>query len=302
MLLGPTAVGKTDLAIQLAERLDMEIVSADSRLLYRGMDIGTAKPGAEQLSRVPHHLIDVADPDEIWSLALFQRAAAKSITEIHQRGHFPLLVGGTGQYLRAITQGWSPPELAANPALRAALENWTEEIGKEGLHARLALLDSDAAAKIDPRNLRRTLRALEVTLSTGKPFSSQRGSGQSPYKSLQIGLTRPRAELYARIDARIEGMLHAGWLQEIQALLDKGYSADLPSLSAIGYQQLVQHLQGKISRDEAVVLIKRSTRIFVRRQANWFKPDDPNIHWFDLTEVDPLPGIERLISETYQED
>ncbi|MDA1330261.1 MAG: tRNA (adenosine(37)-N6)-dimethylallyltransferase MiaA [Chloroflexi bacterium] len=297
VLLGPTAVGKTELSIRLAERFDMEIVSADSRLLYRGLDIGTAKPSLEQRARVPHHLIDVADPDETWSLALFQEAAHTAIVEIAARHRTPLLVGGTGQYLRAILEGWSPPELPPRPGLRAALEAWTEEIGPQGLHARLARLDPTAAANIDARNLRRTIRALEVNLSTGRRFSAQRGRGQSRYQVLQIGLIRPRLELYQRIDQRNQNMLDAGWLDEIRALLEKGYSPGLPSLSAIGYQQLTRHLQGELTLDEALLLIKRSTRAFVRRQANWFKPDDPAIHWFELGEEKVFGQIEKLAED-----
>jgi tRNA dimethylallyltransferase len=295
-LVGPTAVGKSEAAIQLAERFAGEIVSADSRLLYRGMDIGTAKPTREQRSRVVHHLIDVADPDEIWSLALFQREAEKAIAGIHARGRLPILVGGTGQYIRAILEGWSPPALAAQPELRAALETWADEIGKEGLHARLVRLDPQAAASIDARNQRRTLRALEVTLSTGRRFSTQRTRKESPYRVLEIGLTRLRPELYRRIDARIDSMLAAGWLEEVRALLAKGYGPGLPSMSAIGYAQLSEHLQGKLSLEEVIVEIKRQTRIFVRRQANWFKPSDLNIHWIELQRKDALETIDNLLN------
>lgn len=293
-LVGPTAVGKTEIALQLARRLDAEIISADSRLLYRGMDIGTAKPSPAELRRVPHHLINVADPNETWSLARFQAAAAESIAAVASRGKLPLLVGGTGQYLRAIVEGWTPPALPPQPALRAALEAWAAELGPAGLHARLARLDPAAAAHIDARNQRRTLRALEVTLASGRRFSAQRGQGSPPYRLLQIGLTRPRPELYARIDQRIEDMLAAGWLAEVQALLDKGYSPSLPSLSAIGYAQLAQHLQGELSLEEAIADIKRRTRLFVRRQAAWFRPTDPQIHWFNAGE-DAVDAIEAVI-------
>lgn len=294
-LVGPTAVGKTELSLQLAERLEMQIVSADSRLLYRGMDIGTAKPSAEEQARVPHHLVDVADPDETWSLAIFQKAAHAAIVSINLGGSTALLVGGTGQYLRATLEAWSPPKLEPDPQLRSALEAWTEQIGAQGLHQRLAVLDPVAAAKIDYRNLRRTVRALEVALSTGRRFSAQRAKSESPYELLQIGLMRPRPELYARIDARIQAMLQAGWLDEVQALLDAGYSPDLPSLSAIGYRQLIRHLKGEINLDEAVALIKRSSRIFVRRQANWFKADDPGIQWFQAADDDVLDRVEERV-------
>lgn len=294
-LVGPTAVGKTEVAIALAEQVAGEIVSADSRLLYRGMDIGTAKPSREQRSRVVHHLIDVADPDETWSLALFQREAGKAIAAIHTRGKLPILVGGTGQYMRAILEGWSPPELAAQPSLRGALESWANEIGKDGLHTRLARLDPEAAANIDARNLRRTLRALEVILTSGQKFSVQRRRKETPYRVLQIGLRLPRPELYRRIDARIERMLAAGWLDEVKTLLAKGYGTDLPSMSAIGYAQLSKHLLGRLTMDEAITDLKRATRLFVRRQSNWFKPSDPNILWLDASSPDLIKEIESKL-------
>jgi tRNA dimethylallyltransferase len=294
VILGPTAVGKTEVAVQLAGRLNGEIVSADSRLLYRGMDIGTAKPSADQLARVPHHLIDVADPDEIWSLASFQQTADNAIREIHQRGKLPILVGGTGQYLRAILEGWQPPKIAAQPQLRIALETWAGELGKEEIHRRLATVDADAAASIDPRNLRRTLRALEVIFGTGRRFSDQRKKTETEYRVLQIGLTRPRAELYARIDERIQQMLDEGWLDEVKGLLAKGYNSDLPSLSAIGYSQLIDHLNGGMSLEQAVEEIKRATRLFVRRQANWFKPSDPRIQWVEAGGPDLMNELDGL--------
>jgi tRNA dimethylallyltransferase len=284
VLCGPTGVGKTEVAIQLAERLMGEIVSADSRLFYRGMDIGTAKPSLEERARVPHHLIDIAEPDETWSLVAFQRAARLSIADIHTRGRLPFLVGGTGQYLRAVTEGWQAPPAQPDPRLRAALETWAGEIGPLGLHARLANLDVEAGRQIDPRNLRRTVRALEVILSTGRPFSAQRQHGQALYRLLTLGLTRPRSELYARIDSRIEAMFAAGFVDEVRGLLAKGYSPDLPAFSAIGYPQVIDYLQGRTTYAEAVMLIKRLTRQFVRRQANWFKASDPRIRWFTAGE------------------
>ena len=295
VLLGPTAVGKTELSLRLAEELGMEIVSADSRLLYQGMDIGTAKPSRQELGRVRHHLVDVAEPDETWSLARYQEAAHAAIVSINLAGKTPLLVGGTGQYLRAILEGWSPPRLKANANLRAALEAWAAADGPQHLHDHLAALDPDAAEAIDYRNLRRSVRALEVVLSTGEAFSAQRSRGESPYQVLQIGLSRPRPELYARIDQRIEAMLADGWLDEIRALLAAGYSPELPSLSAIGYRQLIRHLQDEISLEEALTLIRRASRAFVRRQANWFKPDDPAIHWFDLSKGDVVGAVKEKI-------
>jgi tRNA dimethylallyltransferase len=281
VIVGPTAVGKTEISIQLAEQLNGEIVSADSRLFYRGMDIGTAKPTLAERARVPHHLIDVADPDEAWNLAVFQQAAHQAIAGIHRRGRLPFLVGGTGQYVRAVTFGWMPPAKGPDVRLRLVFEKLVGIEGREWLHARLKLLDSPAAEKIDPRNVRRTIRALEVILTTGKRFSEQCGFSETPYRLLTIGLTRTRPELYARIDARVETMFASGLLVEARTLLANGYSPALPSMSAIGYRHCIAVLQGEISLAQAVIEIKRATRVFVRRQANWFKADDPSIHWFD---------------------
>lgn len=290
VIVGPTAVGKTEISIQLAERLDGEIVSADSRLFYRGMDIGTAKPTAAERARVPHHLIDVADPHETWSLALFQQAAAEAITAIHGRGRTPFLVGGSGQYIHAVTRGWTPPAAAPDPALRAELESQTREHGPCWLHEKLQKLDPAAAERIDPRNVRRTIRALEVIQLTGRKFSEQRGQAQGPYRTLTIGLSRPRPELYARIDARIEAMFAAGLLEEVRRLLEAGVSPSLPAMTSIGYGECVRVLQGELTLEQAKQEMRRRTRVFVRRQANWFKASDPTIHWFDANslQVDTL--------------
>ena len=188
LIIGPTAVGKTEAAIQLAEKINGEIVSADSRLFYRGMDIGTAKPTCAEQARVRHHLIDVANPDEILSLAVFQKMAAEAIADIHARGKLPLLVGGTGQYVRAVTEGWKPPEVKPNEKLRDELGRMKAEKGIYWLHEKLKTLDPESAEKIDARNFRRTIRALEVILTTGKKFSAQRGQGESPYHLIAIGL------------------------------------------------------------------------------------------------------------------
>jgi len=282
VILGPTAVGKTEVSIQLAERMKGEIISADSRLFFRGMDIGTAKPTIKERSRVPHYLIDVALPDEIWSLGKYKSEAQRAIEFVYAHGNLPFLVGGTGQYIRAVTEGWTIPCVKPSHALREALEEWVKRIGKEGLHHRLAYLDPVAAEKIDYRNLRRTVRAMEVILLTGKRFSEQRRKEPSKYDVLQMGVIRPREKLYERVDARIEEMIKNGLVSEVEALLAKGYPPDLPTLSAIGYREIVSHLSGNIGLDEAIRDIKRNSRILVRRQANWFKADDPNIHWFDM--------------------
>src|SRR5512138_3370707 len=295
LIVGPTAVGKTELAIQLAEHLNSEIVSADSRLFYRGMDIGTAKPSPEEQRRVLHHLIDIADPDEILSLAVFQQKAREAIANIHTRNKIPFLVGGTGQYIRAVTEGWSPPEVRPDERLRQVLEKLKEKKGEYWLHERLRALDPLAAQQIDARNYRRTIRALEVILTTGRRFSEQRRRAtETPYFLLPIGLTRPRPELYDRVDQRIEAMFANGLLEEVQALLAKGYSPSLPTLSAIGYRECVEVIQGRMDEEQAKAEIRRATRVFVRRQANWFKESDPNIRWFRV-EAGTVREIETFI-------
>jgi tRNA dimethylallyltransferase len=296
VIVGPTAVGKTGISIQLAERMGGEIVSADSRLFYRGMDIGTAKPTLEERLRVPHHLIDVTDPCTTWNLALFQQAAATAIAGIHARGHLPLLVGGTGQYIHAVTHGWTPPVTSPDAHLRAELEAEAGLKGYQALYAELQSLDPAAAEKIDPRNLRRTVRALEVIRLTGKKFSEQRGQTEGPYRLLTIGLTRPRPDLYARVDARIESMFAAGLLDEVQRLLNSGCSPELPTMSAIGYRECVRVLAGRMDVEQAKVEMRRLTRIFVRRQTNWFKLEDPSIHWFEASTA-KVEEIDKFIRD-----
>jgi tRNA dimethylallyltransferase len=280
-------VGKTEWSLVLAEAMNGEIVSADSRLVYRGMDIGTAKPSPAEMARVPHHLIDILDPSETLGLAEFQRLARAAIDAIHARGRLPLLVGGTGQYVWALLEGWTAPPVPADPARRAALEGEAARIGREALHARLATLDPDAAALIDARNVRRTIRALEVIEATGQLFSAQRRKVPPPYEAFIAGLTRPRPELYARIDARIDAMMAAGLLEEVAGLAAAGHGWEVPSMSGVGYRQLGYYLRGEIGLDEAVALIKRETRRFVRHQANWYREDDARIRWFEAERAGP---------------
>jgi tRNA dimethylallyltransferase len=294
VILGPTGVGKTEISIQLAQRLGAEIISADSRLFYKGMDIGTAKPTLQERALVPHYMIDVVSPDETWNLMLFQKQAQQLIAEIHARGRLPMLVGGTGQYIRAVIENWSAPEQPPDIELRSVLDVWAGEIGKDELHRKLTLLDPNAAAQIDSRNLRRTVRALEVIFKTGRKFSEQRKQNPSPYSLLLIGLKRPRPELYARIDDRIERMITDGLIDEVRFLLLQGYPPDLPAFSAIGYREMIAFLCGEISLQEAVMLMKRGTRQFIRRQANWFKESDPKIHWFRVT-ASTVDEIEKLL-------
>lgn len=279
VIVGPTAVGKTAVSLRLAERLGGEIVSADSRQVYRGMDVGTAKATSQERVRVLHHLIDVVDPDETLTLAQFQRLAYAAIDDILARGRLSLLVGGSGQYIRAVVEGWGVPEVAPQARLRAALER----LRSDELARWLVALDPVAAGRIDRRNRRRVIRALEVTLVTGWPISALQRKSPPPYRVLQVGLTLARPLLYQRIDARVERMMEAGLLDEVRRLAER-YGWRVPAMSGLGYAQLGAHLRGELTLDEAVAAIKRETRRFVRQQANWFRRNDPAINWFDVAE------------------
>jgi tRNA dimethylallyltransferase len=294
VIVGPTAVGKTRLALRLAGELGAEIVSADSRQVYRGMDIGTDKPTAEERQRVPHHLVDIVDPDEEFTLARYQDMAHAAIDDMLTRDGVPLLVGGTGLYIKAVVEGWSIPRVRPNEALRAELYREAEVEGGEALHARLRQVDPVAAEKIDWRNVRRVIRALEVYLETGRPVSELQRRKPPPYRVLQIGLTMERVALYQRIDQRVDRMIERGLVEEVRGLVEQGYDYELPAMSGLGYRQVGCYLRGEISLEEAIRLIKRDTRRFVRQQYNWFRLDDEGIHWFQALD-DPYERIKGVI-------
>ncbi len=282
-VVGPTAAGKTAVALHLAQALDGEIVSADSRQVYRLMTIGTAKPSPEELSRVPHHLIDILDPDGGLTLAEFQKMAYNAINAVLARNRLPFLVGGTGQYVWAVLEGWQIPRVPPDRALRKELEAFAEEHGSEALHGCLAAKDPRAARAIDHRNIRRVIRALEVCLKAGQPITELQRRVPPPYDLHIFGLDHPREELYRRIDARVDAMMESGLLQEVERLAAAGYGWDLPSMTGLGYAQLGKYLRGEVTLEEAVSEIKTQTHRFVRQQYTWFRPDDPRIHWFDLS-------------------
>ena len=280
-IVGPTATGKTALAIALAQRLGGEIVSADSRQVYRHMDIGTAKPTAEQRSLARHHLIDIVDPDQEFSLAQYLELAVTALEDVWSRGKQPLLVGGSGQYVWALLEGWTVPRLPPQRELRRELEERAASQGAEALHRELAQVDPKAAARIDPRNVRRVIRALEVHRATGRPISFWQEKGPPPWQTLILGLTCPRQELYERIDARVGAMMEAGLMDEVRRLLAMGYEPSLPSLSGIGYSQVCQHLAGELSLATAVARIKTTTHRLARQQYTWFRLDDRRIRWLE---------------------
>lgn len=291
-IVGPTGVGKTALAIDLAQRLNGEIVSADSRQIYRGMDIGTGKPTPDQLARARHHLIDRVDPDQSYTLAEYQADAYAAIEAIFSQDKQPLLVGGTGLYVRAVCDGLIIPEVPPNAQLRAELETRS---GAD-LYAELQQIDPAAASKIDPRNVRRTIRALEVYRETGRRFSELGQAIAPSFPVRRIGLTLPRAELYRRVDARVDEMLAHGWLDEARALLDK-YDRSLPAMSSLGYPQLGAALRGELSLADAVAQIKHATHRFIRHQYAWFRLSDERIRWFDLSRVTMAAAVERVTNE-----
>ncbi len=270
-VVGQTATGKTALAIRLAQALGGEIVSADSRQVYRGMDIGTAKPTPAERAAVPHHLIDVADPDEAFSLARYLELAAAAIAAIAGRGRLPIVAGGTGQYLAALLEGWSVPRVPPQPELRARLEAEAAAGGPAALHARLAAVDPAAAAAIPPANVRRVIRALEVYGVTGRPISAQQARRPPPYRVRTLWLTLPAPVLYPRIDARVERMMEAGLLDEVRGLLARGYGWDLPAMSGLGYREFRPYLAGETTLAAAVERLKFDTHAFARRQPPWFR-------------------------------
>jgi len=296
-IVGPTASGKTNLSIQLATILNTEIISADSRYFYRMMDVGTAKPDSNEMANIKHHLIDIANPDETISVAVFKQKLTEIITKLHQESKIPIVVGGTGQYIHAILHNWEMPELASDQELRKHLENYAGSFGKLKLYEFLQKVDPEAANIIDYRNLRRTVRAIEVMLKTGYRFSEQRRKQASIYNPKIIGIQWDRDVLYQRIDHRIEKMIENGVIEEVRKLLDLGYSSDLPSMSAIGYRELAGYIQGKNTLDEALILMKRNSRTYVRRQANWFKANDPDIMWFEGNELDFRKVVAYIESE-----
>jgi len=297
-IVGPTASGKTKAALAVAEALGGEIVSVDSMLVYRGMDIGTAKPTPSELARTPHHLIDVAEPSEPFSVARFQGLARAALEDIRARDAPALLAGGSGLYFRAIVDDLEFP--GTNAQTRREIEELAAALGAEGLHARLAELDPAAAERIEPENVRRTVRALEVEAVTGRPFSAfaEAWERYDPERVWAAGVDVPRDVLGRRIEGRVATMLERGFLDEVRGLMARGLGGWLTASQAIGYAEMARHLGGELSLDEAVAGTVRRTRELARRQMVWFRRD-PRIEWFEAGEdgagaiVDELVGYLR---------
>lgn len=291
-LVGPTAVGKSAVGLRVAQALGTEVLAADSRQVYRGMDIGTDKPSSEELRTVPHRLIDLVDPDQPFNVGLYRRHAEGEIARLHQRGRLPLVVGGTGLYIRALLRGlWEGPP--ADWTMRRRLEQEALAQGAESLHRKLADVDPAAAERVHPHDHVKIVRALEVHAQTGRAISgihSAHRFAESPYASLTIGLLRQRNELYRRIEERTDGMLARGLREETQGLLERGYGPHLSAMRGVGYKQMAGYLLGDYDYEEAVRRLKRDTRRFAKRQLTWFRTE-PNIHWLTIA---PEEGVEQV--------
>jgi tRNA dimethylallyltransferase len=280
-IVGPTAIGKSKLALRLASDLEAELVSADSRQVYRYMDIGTNKPTLEEQKSIPHYLIDVVNPDDDFNLANYLHMARRVIQDIQQRGKLPLLVGGSGLYVWSIIEGWKIPNVPPDRDLRQKLEIEARQQGSQALYQQLREIDPLTTEKIDPRNIRRVIRALEIHQLSGQLPSLIRQKQTPHFPILVIGLTAERSELYHKIDQRVDRMIDRGLVEEVKELLHKGYSLSLPSMSGIGYKQVGDFLSGGVSLPEAVERIKYETHRLARHQYAWFRPGDARINWLD---------------------
>jgi tRNA dimethylallyltransferase len=297
-VVGATATGKTALAARLGERLGGEVINADSRQVYRGMDVGTAKATAEDRGRARHWLLDVVEPDDPFSLGRYLDLAHEALDDCWSRGVLPILTGGSGQYVWALLEGWQVPRVPPDEALRAELEAQAAREGLGALVAELERVDPAYAARVDRRNPRRVIRAIEVYRRTGQPVSPpEADQTRRPLEASWrvIALSCPRDELYRRIDTRVDGMIAAGLVEEVRGLVERGYGCDLPSLSGIGYRQVCQHLAGELSLNEAIARIKTETHRLARMQDAWFRRDDARIDWIDLRAGDPLEEALRVV-------
>jgi tRNA dimethylallyltransferase len=292
-IVGPSASGKTALAIEIARQIGgCEAINADSRQVYRNMDIGTAKPTAEERDALPHWLVDIVSPDEPFSLGRWLDLAKEALETIWGRGHMPIVVGGTGQYIWALLEGWRVPQVPPQEDLRREME----ARAPEDLLAELQRIDPASEEYIQPSNVRRVIRALEVYYATGKPFSYWRTKDAPEFDAMILGLRLSRATLYERIDSRVDAMIEAGFLDEVRSLVDRGYACDLPAMSGIGYRELCEHLAGELTLDEAVERAKTSTHRLARHQNAWFKASDERIHWLEAS--DDIPDrASRIVEE-----
>ena len=305
-LVGPTGSGKTKTAIQICKELNAEIVSMDSMQIYRGMDIGTAKPTKNELASAPHHMIDVADPEQIFTVSMYREMACKVINDILDRGNLPLLVGGTGLYLQAISYDMSLGEKGADSKLREELNKIANQpSGPLELYRRLEAVDPVTAKKLHPNDIRRVIRALEIIETSGKTKSEQAYEDriEGPYHVLVYGLSLPRDQMYARINTRVDQMIESGLVSEVQNLLEKGISPrpEGGAMQAIGYKEIVSALNGDITLEQAISLIKQSSRRYAKRQWTWFR-HDPRTQWFDWTEFESEKALLDVLIQKIRSD
>ena len=280
-IVGPTGIGKTALSEQIIRYIDSEIVSIDSRQIYRNMDIGTAKPKPYLLNTIPHHLINIVDPIDDFSITDFLQSAKASIEDIISRGKTPLLVGGTGQYFWSLIENWTIPSVPPNPELRKKFEQIANEYGAEHLFEELKSIDVEATKIIDSRNIRRVIRALEVGITGNKKWSELRSKDPVLYDPCIIGLTKDRTILYRNVDSRIDQMLLEGWIEEVRLLKNNNLDLTYSSMSSLGYDEIYRYISGEVSINDATEKIKINTHRFIRSQYNWFRISDTRIHWFD---------------------
>ncbi|MBP1931585.1 tRNA (adenosine(37)-N6)-dimethylallyltransferase MiaA [Ammoniphilus resinae] len=282
VLVGPTAVGKTALSVKLAHSLDGEVISGDSIQVYKGMDIGTAKITVEEMDGIVHHLIDILEPDETFSVNEFQKHSRRLITEINQRGKLPMIVGGTGLYIQSVIYDYQFSKASQNQELRDQLEAFAACEGKEALHKRLAEIDPVTASRLHPNDVKRIVRAIEIYQQTGTSMAEyQQRSSVSPYQLCLIGLTMERSQLYERINHRVDLMIEQGLIEEVQSLLKRGYNLSYSSMQAIGYKEIIAYLEGNLSKEESIELLKKNSRHFAKRQLTWFR-SMKEIHWFEV--------------------
>jgi tRNA dimethylallyltransferase len=289
VICGPTGIGKTSVGIRLAEKLGGEIISADSMQIYRYMDIGTAKPTADEQSRVLHHMVDIVDPDEDFDAVRFAQMAREKVMQLHQKGVLPVVVGGTGLYIKALLQGLFQSH-PVDPKIRERLSQEAAENGSNRLHDRLKEVDPDTADRLHPNDAYRIVRALETIESTGRPISEHHqdhGFADEPFHALKIGLQIDREKLYDRIDQRVDLMIEAGLLDEVKKLLGMGYTADLKSMQSIGYRHMAAFIEGSLPWDECVRTLKRDTRRFAKRQFTWFG-GDKQIQWYEPDQLNKM--------------
>ncbi|APO46347.1 tRNA (adenosine(37)-N6)-dimethylallyltransferase MiaA [Paenibacillus xylanexedens] len=298
VLVGPTAVGKTRMSIELAQAFNCEIISGDSMQVYREMDIGTAKITSEEMKGVPHHLIDIHEPEYPYSVAEFQESCTRLISEIHERGKMPFIVGGTGLYVESVCYGFQFSDSGSDEAFREQQFSYAELNGAQALHDRLREVDPVSADRLHPNDQRRIVRALEIHHLTGEKWSDQLAvqKKESPYDLLIVGLTMDRQKLYARVEERIDLMIEQGLVDEVKSLLERGVDRGHISMQGLGYKEIAAFLQGEVSWEAAVEWLKRDTRRFAKRQLSWFR-HMKDIEWVDMTDTQDFEGKYKQISE-----